>query len=396
MAKSRIIYLTALVGCVLFFIFYKGYLSHLTLIMVVVLPLVSLLVAVLSCFLVQVQLLVGKSTVGKEEEIPLVVKVENRGFLPCPEVEVRMQCENLLGESDGKPAFSPMRFSINTAVSPRTAVQVSQSLSCTWCGAIKLSVLGIRVIDVLGLFRLPAGGKISEFSINVLPDIQPAFLYLDPEPAMPGGSEKYSPWKPGDDPSEVFQIREFREGDSLRRVHRKLTQRMGQLMVRDFSLPVDHALYFLTEPAVGAEPKQLDRMMTNFLSVSAALLEEGNPVWCGWMEDGVCRWEELKDEGELSAVLGRMLALKVNPGRPAINGLTEQGKLPIGAHLLYFTTPGEEEAAEKGVEMLQGESGCRKVTVLVAGNIDGFSMSENNFTVVSSDSGELDLEELVL
>ena len=91
-----------------------------------------------------------------------------------------------------------------------------------------------------------------------------------------------------------------------------------------------------------------------------------------------------------------MLALKINPGRPAINGLPEQGKLPIGAHLLYFTTPGEEEAAEKGVEMLQGESGCRKVTVLVAGNIDGFSMSEDTVTVVSSDSGELDLEELVL
>jgi len=46
--------------------------------------------------------------------------------------------------------------------------------------------------------------------------------------------------------------------------------------------------------------------------------------------------------------------------------------------------------------MLQGKSGCRKVTVLVAGNIDGFSMSEDTVTVVSSDSGELDLEELVL
>ena len=396
MAKSRIIYLTALVGCVLFFIFYKGYLSHLTLILVLILPVVSLLAGILSCLMIRVQLQVEKHTVAKEEEIPLVVKVENRGFLPCPEVEVQLQCENLLGESDGKPVFSPMRFSVYTAVSPRTVVQVNQSLSSLWCGEVKLSVARIRLIDVLRLFCLPAGGKIPGFSISVLPDIQPAFLYLDPEPAMPGGSEKYSPWKPGDDPSEVFQIREFREGDSLRRVHQKLTQRMGQLMVRDFSLPVDHALYFLTEPAVGADPKELDRMMTNFLSISAALLEEGNPVWCGWMEDGVCRWEELKDEGELSAVLGRMLALKINPGRPAINGLPEQGKLPIGAHLLYFTTPGEEEAAEKGVEMLQGESGCRKVTVLVAGNIDGFSMSEDTVTVVSSDSGELDLEELVL
>lgn len=396
MIRSRIVYLAALIGCILFFIFYQGYLSHLTLIMVLMLPVISLLVAVVSCFLVHVQLQVGKSTVGKEEAVPLIIKVENRGFLPCPEIEVRLQCENVLGECDGSPAFSPMKFSVNTAVSPRTAVQIRQSLSSLWCGTVKISVVGIRAIDMLGLFRLPAGGSIPGFSINVLPDIKPAFLCLEPEVTMPGGSERYSPWKPGDDPSEVFQIREFREGDSLRRVHRKLTQRMGQLMVRDFSLPIDHALYFLTEPAVSAKPEELDRMMTNFVSISTALLEEGSPLWCGWREDGVCRWEELKDEGELSAILGRMLSLKTSPGRPGINSLAEEGRLPIGAHLLYFTTPGEEEAIQSGAEMLRGEIGCRKITVLVAGNIDGFTMSEDNVTVVSAGNGELDLEELVL
>lgn len=63
---------------------------------------------------------------------------------------------------------------------------------------------------------------------------------------------------------------------------------------------------------------------------------------------------------------------------------------------MYFTTPGEEEAIQSGAEMLRGEIGCRKITVLVAGNIDGFTMSEDNVTVVSAGNGELDLEELVL
>ena len=64
MARRRILYGLALAGSLLFFIFYRGYLSHLVLFVVVLLPVFSLLAALPSCFLVRVRLELAKTAAG--------------------------------------------------------------------------------------------------------------------------------------------------------------------------------------------------------------------------------------------------------------------------------------------------------------------------------------------
>lgn len=51
-------------------------------------------------------------------------------------------------------------------------------------------------------------------------------------------SEEYDEKRPGDDPSQIFQIREYREGDRMQRIHWKASARTSQLMVKDYSMPI--------------------------------------------------------------------------------------------------------------------------------------------------------------
>ena len=52
-----------------------------------------------------------------------------------------------------------------------------------------------------------------------------------------GDSDIYDDIRPGYDPSELFDVREFQNGDRLQSVHWKLSARTDELMVKENSLP---------------------------------------------------------------------------------------------------------------------------------------------------------------
>ena len=396
MARRRILYGLALAGSLLFFIFYRGYLSHLVLFVVLLLPVFSLLAALPSCFLVRVRLELVKTAAGKGEPVPFFLHIQNRSVLPCPAVRFWLECRNLLGAGEKGDAFEKLPFRLAVETGPRSETALRQTLTGNWCGKTELTLKKARVTDVLGIFSLPVRKSRQQAELNVLPAIQPLAVHLEQDTGMAEDSGKYSPYRPGDDPGEVFQIREFREGDNLRRIHWKLSRRIGQLMVRDFSLPADHGLCFLLEPGVDAQPQELDRMLEGFASLSSALAQEGCVHHVGWMEESVLHWEEVEDLEDLGAVLARALALRRFAGRPALSRCMEEGPVRTGSHLLYCTTPGDQDSAFAGLEMLKREKGCRRVTILFAGPEDAFSKAPAFCRVMPLGEGSIDLEELLL
>lgn len=49
-------------------------------------------------------------------------------------------------------------------------------------------------------------------------------------------SDEYSMRHPGDDPSETFALREYVPGDRVRSIHWKLTEKTGEVIVRQLGL----------------------------------------------------------------------------------------------------------------------------------------------------------------
>ena len=394
MAKYRVVYGVLLLVCILFFIFFQGYLSHLTLIIALLLPVLSFLLLLPACFCTRVFLRVPTQTVEKKEKLPFFLHVENRWLLPCSAVILRLNCRNLLGgEQQDSLEFQPLHTLRRFPVGARSSSSISQDLSSRWCGKLELKVEKVRVMDLSGLFCLPVFVRVPPQYINVLPQIKEMEVVLDQQ-MMEVDSDRFSPYHPGNDPSEVFQVREFREGDTLRRVHWKLTQRMGELMVRDFSLPVDHALYFLMEAGAEGGAEELDRLLGAFASISSALIQQGCAHHVGWMEKEQMHWEQINESAELQAVMSQMLSMSVSSGRPGLQYVLSQDVLRPGAHLLYATTPGEEEIVLSGMEILRRDKGCRRVTILLAGR--GFQEPIDDCTIVRLREGGMDLEELVL
>ena len=107
-------------------------------------------------------------------------------------------------------------------------------------------------------------------------------------------SDRFSDEKPGDDPSEIFDIREFKDGDRLNSIHWNLTVKTGKIMVKDFSFPLNNS-----DRIVFASQKKVfdntDMMFEGLLSLIYLMLEQKRTVTICYPNNKI--WDEVTIEG---------------------------------------------------------------------------------------------------
>ena len=72
-------------------------------------------------------------------------------------------------------------------------------------------------------------------------------VYVSPDANCPDDSENYAPDRTGYDLAEVYALREYAPGDSLRQMHWKLSSKLDKLVVREPSLPVRRSVLVFWE-----------------------------------------------------------------------------------------------------------------------------------------------------
>ena len=168
------------------------------------------------------------------------------------------------------------------------------------CGALRVTAEQMLRRDLFGLslWKRPLH---CEAAALVLPALFQTEVLLTESAFAMLDSDEYSAVKPGFDPSETFGVREYRPGDSIKTIHWKLSQKSGDTMVRELSLPVEHQVLLRYEnPAVSeTEPAQIRSMTTVILSISAMLAEQGIIHDLGWRD---ALWQIDSEDARLAAM----------------------------------------------------------------------------------------------
>lgn len=94
-----------------------------------------------------------------------------------------------------------------------------------------------------------------------------------------GDADVYDDLRPGYDPGEVFDVRQFRDGDKLPGVLWKLTAKTGELMVRENSLPKACPVRFFLYSYGGRSRWMLERIAAAAFSV----MDAGCAFYAVWM-----------------------------------------------------------------------------------------------------------------
>ena len=153
-------------------------------------------------------------------------------------------------------------------------------LNTQLCGHVVLSIASIHVTDVMGFAKFAVKCPAVTKSYTVYPQINDLSVRTERVSFTNYSGTTYDRHHKGQDRTEVFEMRDFRKGDSLKSVHWKLSARFDELLVREPSRPAEHNIVLLFDAhAFRLEDQQqvnvLNAALSVLASVSLALVRQG-------------------------------------------------------------------------------------------------------------------------
>lgn len=267
MAARRLIYLTVLSVCVIFYLSYQEWFGWFVLLLILLLPLFSLVISLpaMLSFTAQPEGPVTL-TMGDSGDIWLMGQCS----LPVPPFKGRLR---LRGIQSGE----------------QWRYRSGGNLPTEHCGGITVTAEKVWVYDYLGLIGIPVRRSQGK---TVL--VRPKKAEME----APTDLNRYlaRSWrpKPGGGYAENHDIRLYRPGDSLNQVHWKLTAKTGKWMLRE-PLQPNRGLMLLTMNLRG-NPEILDRKFGGLLFLGNYLLELGIPFELRVLSaDGIHTYSVLTD-----------------------------------------------------------------------------------------------------
>ena len=182
-------------------------------------------------------------TVERGEKISIPVFVKNESRIPIAPCKIKV----VLRHTDKR---GKKKKSLHVLGIARNSENVFFEYGCENCELVRMNIPYIHIYDFMHLFCIRK--KIcDEADLIVMPHVPRMDVVSKFMASVSGDSDDlFSPNKPGDDPTEIFGIREYAGGDKIRNIHWKLSAKIGELMVKDYSLPlhVNDTIIFETLP----------------------------------------------------------------------------------------------------------------------------------------------------
>ncbi len=353
------------------FVLLDPYLFHLLFIFILFLPLISLLAALPVCLTLRYEMQIADDIVPKGS-CTVSFTANNKTLFPCAAVRFRMSRRNALGRAEGQyldASEDAVRFSL----APRRPFTLQLPVKMAYCGRVDFTVLRVCVCDMLGLFCLPVpkkNGRYLTASVYVLPELQVRSIETDEAADLGMDSSTYSTEKPGNDPSEIFQLRDYRPGDARHSIHWKLSARMDRLIVRDFGLPLNPSLHFLLELRADASPASAEQMLGTMLAFSEHLMAREIVHSISFLsEEGLLRTISVTGADALGSALHELLALAGQSRWSTLEHYAAQAVPQSETHLVYLIAgsllkPGDDDGAEKLLANLTNLGVFRRMTLM--------------------------------
>lgn len=248
---------------------------------------------------VQVHIESYKDTAERGEEIPVRFSIVNSGKIPSV-VKVRISYRS---SSRTEKENWKEKFYLPSGKKEDRQVYIKAK----YCGKLLVTVQKLWVYDCWGFFFVRKRQK-ERYEIMVMPKPYPVNLLVSNRTKwFPIDGESYAKDRSGDDTAEIYEVREYRAGDRMQKVHWKLSAKEDELYIKEFSYPLGAAVVILLEG--GNEGEVMEQFMEMIVSISTALLRMECPHYIAWQkkEEKQVRRMLIVEEEEFHAFLLELL-----------------------------------------------------------------------------------------
>lgn len=246
----------------------------------------------------------GEKQCEKGSQLEVTLHMKNNSKIPIWNGEILLRVKNkLTGEqTEVKKTMSLL---------PLQSKKAHFYLEAHFCGCIEVTVEKMKISDPFGIFTKERNFHM-ENRYYVFPKLMEVDFTSEQLNQYDMESYKYSALKSGEDTSETFGIREYKEGDSLKAIHWKLTGKMGNLIVREAGLPVENSVMILLDKRereeISADKK--DKLTEMFLSLSNTIIKNGIQHSIGWYNYEIEKFEQYRIQSteDIYVIIGELLS----------------------------------------------------------------------------------------
>ncbi|MBQ8786835.1 MAG: DUF58 domain-containing protein [Oscillospiraceae bacterium] len=390
----KYLYFPMLFFSVCFFVMYKGDLSFILLVFMAVLPIVTFILLCITSLFVRVNAHFEQMTTSRESSAVLKVTIQNRSLIPITSciVEV-MYTPSVLFDAPVK-----RKFKFSAAVGAKTTENFAVNITPAHCGTIDVKVSKIRIRDILGLCSIPVKAGFGE-KILSLPVIFPVQASVENNPVFSAESNTFSQVKAGDDPSEIFALREYREGDSNNRIHWKLSSRSDTFIVKELSLPVGCNTLIAADFYGCKNASEADRILDAVFSVSNFLAEYGTAHSIAYADTsfGIKKYKISNSDEFYVAESALCSSIKeIASGIPFVQAAASDNSFAVKGTFSRVIAIADYVDAVRA-EMLEDFCGDARLTIICTGNLDTTQdYDDNRVEIIYADAETLSNRELLI
>ncbi len=321
MRKNRILYCVLLLFCLIFLVAS----NHRSVLLLCLLLLFFALFSFTLLFLgrneitsVSLERKVGKENDNKGSELYLHVVRKHK--FPIGKIRIRLFYENrLYGERN--------QWILCLNPQPERDMWYSLPWNERDCGYYVISFERILLYDLMGLMGITRKCS-GEIQYPRYPSFYQFLLHATKNQKNLYDGEFYDPNKRGHDPSEVFDLRDYQEGDAINSIHWKLSGKLERLIVRESGNPITNETVILCDPGFESfrdNHKLVDGILCLFLSVSKALLDQGMKHKVYFPQKTSFLEREISTDGQLMDALLLFLQIPITDGKELFTQWRLQG-----------------------------------------------------------------------
>ena len=278
-----------------------------------------------------------KSLVNKGRPVQGIFRVKNNTFFPYSKGTAVVNFSNML---TGEKYESKISFPLAI----KQTVDFALLYNSFYCGKINVFLSEIRMYDIFGLTYKKDKSDVTGSS-TIYPDVFSPQVIIVPAEREFDESVTYSTSKAGYDFSEIFGIKDYTAGDSIKSIHWKLSEKLDKTMIKEAGLPVQNSIILLFETGYPAErppsAEMFDAIATAYISLSQSLILSEITHSIAWynQNDNVLECYEIKYEEDLAGILPRVLSASSSQDKYSCvdHYLSVNGSFEF-AHIVYVSS----------------------------------------------------------
>ncbi len=265
MLSRKIIYSVLIISSVFFYILFVEKLSFYLMVFLISLPFALLIILLFGKLFLKYSLSPVNTTAVKKSNCNFKLDITNKTIFPFPTAVVKIKYKNKLSENSDV-------IKISVPIHSLTSQSLKFSLASEYCGIVKAEILYIRLYDYLKLFSVKVRIK-TQAEICVVPDVCSDIIADSFRTVPDENSMDFSKHKSGDDPSEIFELKDYIAGDKLNRIHWNLSSKQNQLITKHYSLGVDSPVAVISDLTFNASLPEISTAAEILYTISFSLIE---------------------------------------------------------------------------------------------------------------------------